>query len=184
MISQIALFYAHQPGKPVPDRKAFHSWIAEQFFHLPFIVEWAEGDVYRSFAHLKAEVKATGVIRISRDHNRSLFDPRINLLFRAVHDSDHLYLGADFTLFGEILACKRFISRCRCRKTQQLLFSEIVGQACAAVYFGAFLPQKFVPFPPSLMEQALYSPERYFGTHSLYLSSTLNHPISTKSLTA
>lgn len=86
------------------------------------------------------------IMKISSDHNDSKLLPgELNLQFRAVHDYIHYILQAPFTAAGEIKVYnfqKRFHQGGIC---QQILFSEVVLQACYAEYFKRFAPvQKVV----------------------------------------
>lgn len=114
---------------------------------LPFVsVRFVAGQPYANHIELTNEIKASGAMYISTDFNESILLPgELNLQFRAVHDYIHYILQAPFTAAGEIKVYnfqKRFHQAGVC---QQILFSEVVLQACYAEYFKKFAPiQKIV----------------------------------------
>lgn len=79
-----------------------------------------------------------GILYISSLHNNSpLFPNELNLQFRAIHDYIHLTknFGCDYE--GEYLT---FIEQSKglSKEAKQVLFSEIVLQACYCLYTGNF----------------------------------------------
>lgn len=115
---------------------------------LPFVggVEYVGGQPYNNHTELTEDIKLRNRMLISYDFNDSKLLPgELNLQFRAVHDYIHYILQAPFTATGEIKVYnfqKRFHQAGVC---QQILFSEVVLQACYAEYFKKFAPiQKVV----------------------------------------
>lgn len=155
MLSQIVALYETSLPATLADLHEFQRWIAEQFHDLPYTVEFVDRNPYRNFAQMQSEVKSSRVLSISALNNHSMFDPHINLQFRAVHDADHLRHGFRFDLFGEQQACRVFVERCRDEQGRNALFCEILGQACVALSKGIFARQKLVHFPLKLRERAL-----------------------------
>jgi hypothetical protein len=78
-------------------------------------------------------------MKISADFNDSRLLPgKLNLQFRAVHDYLHYVLQAPFTAEGEIQVYG-LQKKLHCSAIgQQILFSEVVLQACYCEYFGKF----------------------------------------------
>ena len=154
-IREIAEYYSRTPGRPFPDQTGFQRWIAQQYHRLPLPIEYVDYDPYRSLEHMNAETASSGRLRITRRNNESIFDPSANLMFRAVHDHDHLRHRCDFGAFGEICACRVISNRCGDELGRALLFSEIIGQACVALVNGEFDDQKFVWFPRRTRDRML-----------------------------
>ena len=109
------------------------------FEGLPVRVVFVDFDPYANLKQLSDDILVNGRMLISRMNNDSkLLGPYINLKFRAVHDYLHYTLQAPFTAEGEI---KVFALQKKFHPSaisQQILFSEVVLQACYAEYFGKF----------------------------------------------
>lgn len=108
----------------------------------PFVtVEFVKGQPYKDHHELTHDIKRNQLMKISSDHNDSCLLPNeLNLQFRAVHDYIHYILQAPFTAMGEVKVYnfqKRFHQAGIC---QQILFSEVVLQACYCEYYGEFAP--------------------------------------------
>ena len=155
MMEDIAEQYCRTPNSQFPDIHSFQRWIAEAYSRLPMPIEFVDYDPYRSLAQMQAEVNSSGILRITTRNNESLFDPKVNLMFRAVHDTDHIRNNCDFGIHGEQQACRVITNRCRDELGKTLLFSEILGQACVARVRGDFEEQKYVRFPRRMRERAL-----------------------------
>ncbi|CAM2005272.1 hypothetical protein APED_01295 [Acanthopleuribacter pedis] len=155
LVTTISDQYTSSPSRLFPDLPDFEHWIADQYSRLPLRVEFVDFDPYRALEPMRAEVASTRVLQITTRHNESVFDPRINLMFRAVHDVDHIHHRCRFDLHGEVKACRAISARCGDEMGRALLFSEIVGQACVALAEGDFQQQKFVLFPLTLRDQVL-----------------------------
>lgn len=84
-------------GVRLQDQEDFERWIHEQFAQMPFQTEWVDYDPYRDSESMRIDFAATKRLKISAKHNESIFDPKTNLMFRAVHDFDHCKLGLPFT---------------------------------------------------------------------------------------
>lgn len=153
--AQMVWKYQHHHGSKVANKHEFERWVLEQFHALDVGVEFVDYDPYPHLEALLVDVNATGGMKVSALHNKSSFDPYVNLCFRAVHDVDHLQSKSAFGLDGEIEACKRMLGRCRDPHAQQLIFCEIVMQAMVAVHTGTFPIQKFVPFTLPERDQVL-----------------------------
>ena len=155
LLRKLANHYHRSPGIAVPDRDGFQRWIADAYHRLPLRVQFVDHDPYHGLNHMKAETDSTGILKITTRNNESVLDPQVNLMFRAVHDSDHIRYLCDFGAAGELRACRIFSSRCGDEMGRALLFSEIAGQACVAVVNGTFDEQKFVWYPRSWRDEAL-----------------------------
>ena len=160
-LETIAHLYRCLPGENFPDHTGFQHWIVRQYLDLPVRVEFVSYDPYPGMEAMRVDTQATGVLKISALHNRSILDPHVNLMFRAVHDYDHLRYGYGFHANGERMACRAILSRCSDNDAHALLFSEIVAQAYAAQTFGTFEPQKFVRIHSSIRDAVLLNPTSF-----------------------
>lgn len=155
MFFQIVTLYDTSPSVVLADLDGFQRWITQQYRAIPLHVAFVERNPYRTVSQMMCEIRSSGILYISALHNVSIFDPVVNLRFRAVHDVDHLRHGFRFDLHGEQQACRVFVERCRDVHGRNALFCEILGQACVALAKGAFPKQKLVRFPRKLRERAL-----------------------------
>ncbi len=159
MISWIAKLYLKSPSQTFRPLLSFQNWIMEQYNKIPTTIDFVDYEPYPDVWSMKSEMESTGRMKITTLHNKSIFDPIVNLYFRAVHDFDHILGGCNFNNEGEKQACRMLLNRCRDPEAQALLFSEIYGQACVQHTTGKFANQKFVKFPKSIQTKALsYSP--------------------------
>lgn len=118
------------------------AWIGREFSLIPCRVEFAHNDI--SLAECKASFVKSGILYISTAYNVHPFlSKEDNAKFRAVHDWHHIKAGVDDTLAGEFATFKHAI-RTAPKCIHWMLFSEVVLQAAAAVYFGEFQAQKLV----------------------------------------
>jgi len=154
-VIDLADYYHRMPGSDFPDRSTFQRLVVGQYNRLPFRVEFVDHDPCRSLETMRVDMASTGNLKITTRNNDSLLDPQVNLMFRAVHDYDHIRYGCDFTAHVELRACRVITNRCGDEWGRALLFSEIVGQACVAVAFGKFGEQKYVPYPLEIRDRAL-----------------------------
>ena len=152
---QIALCYLRHPGATFTEINLFQRWIHEQFVRLPIRVEWVRYDPYPDAESMQIDVASTGILKVTTQHNEFIFDPKVNLYFRAVHDYDHCRYGLDFGFDGERQVAQVSMNRCRSLLGRQLIFSEVVAQAAVALETGRFPKQKFVPFPESLIDEVI-----------------------------
>ena len=104
------------------------------------------------FADIRADV-TQGHLLISTQFNQSeLLGAEINLLFRAIHDTHHVKLNADFSWQGECASTRYIMSLTDNVLFQQLLFSEILGQSAVCLYTGQFPEhQKVVLFEREIL---------------------------------
>jgi len=119
----------------------FRKEVEEAFGKLPsnLWVEYESGQPYNNLEELTEDIKERQVMHISTDHNESVLLPdKLNLQFRAVHDYLHYTLQQPFTAVGEINVFKMQRKFHSTGISQQILFSEVVLQACYAEYFGKF----------------------------------------------
>lgn len=109
---------------------------------IPFVsVVSVGGQPYKDHHELTADIKNHKRLRISHDYNESRLLPNeLNLQFRAVHDYIHYILQAPFTAMGELQVYKFQKKFHQFGVRQQILFSEVVLQACYSEYFGRFAP--------------------------------------------
>lgn len=128
---------------PWPSELAsLQAWIGREFASIPCRVDFWQGDI--SLAECKSSFAQSGVLNISTAHNLHPFLSKAdNAKFRSIHDWHHIETGGDDSLAGE------FATFCHATRTAPkcihwILFSEIVLQAAAAVYFGEFQTQKLV----------------------------------------
>ena len=121
---------------------SLRAWIGREFAAIPCKVEFWQGDI--SLAECKEHFSKSGILNISTAYNIHPFlSKEDNAKFRAIHDWHHIETGADDTLAGEFATFNHAI-RMAPKCIHWILFSEIVLQAAAAVYFGNFQAQKLV----------------------------------------
>ena len=121
---------------------SLQAWIGREFAAIPCKVEFWQGDI--SLAECKAHFAKSGILNISTAYNvHPLLSKEDNAKFRAVHDWHHIETGADDSLAGEFATFEHAV-RMAPKCIHWILFSEIVLQAAAAIYFGNFQAQKLV----------------------------------------
>ena len=155
LVQSVADRYESGEASELHDKDGLQRWIADLFHRLPYRIEWVEHDPYRSLETMRAEVNASKTLQITTRNNESVFDPAVNLMFRAVHDADHIAHTCDFDVGGELRAGRIMTARCGDPWGRALIFSEIIAQACVAVAFGNFSRQKFVRFPRRFRKEIL-----------------------------
>ena len=121
---------------------SLRAWIGREFAAIPCKVEFWQGDI--SLAECKEHFCKSGILNISIAHNsHPLLSKADNAKFRAIHDWHHIETSADDGLAGEFATFEHAV-RMAPKCIHWILFSEIVLQAAAAVYFGEFQAQKLV----------------------------------------
>ena len=148
----VALSYLRHRGAVLSGRDCFQRWVNEQFMRLPIRHEWVNYDPYPDSECMRIDLAATGILKITTRNNQAVLDPKVNLMFRAVHDFDHCRFGYRFGMGGETLAGRSIMSRCADQTGRQFVFSEIIAQAAVHLETGRFPKQKFVPFPVGLID--------------------------------
>lgn len=136
-----ALTYERYKGVTVNPEivSELHDYINRSFRKLPVPVQFV--DIELTCEDMRRTYHDTHVLAISSLHNNSdLFPGLLNLKFRAIHDYVHLTKGYACNYEGEY---RTFLEQSRGLSygAKQVLFSEIVLQACYCLYFGAF-PEK------------------------------------------
>lgn len=98
-----------------------------------------------------------GHLLVSTKFNESrLLGSRVNLIFRAIHDTHHARLNVDFSWQGECASARYIMSLTKNVLFQQLLFSEILGQSAVCLYTGMFPDeQKIVLFEPPILHKLM-----------------------------
>jgi hypothetical protein len=126
---------------PDIDIREFRYEVNQAYFNInkAIDVQFVDGQPYASVEELTMDIRANKRMRISHDHNESRLLPGMhNLYFRAVHDYLHYILQAPFNAEGEIKVYK-LQKKCHVSEiSKQILFSEVVLQACYCEYFGKF----------------------------------------------
>ena len=118
------------------------AYIRREFAAIPCRVAFWDGDI--SLAECRASFTKSGILNISVAYNSHPFLSKAdNAKFRAIHDWHHIETGADDSLSGEMVAYNH-AARTAPKRIAWMLFSEIVLQAAAAVYFNEFQAQKLV----------------------------------------
>lgn len=114
--------------------------------HIKF--EMTEEDPYSSMEEMREDVKGKGVLKIyTGESHHPIWTPEENCIFRAVHDAlGHLAgykkgKGHRFDLRGEIGVYNRQL-KVVSPDARDALFTELVGQVCAAIVTGKFQKQK------------------------------------------
>lgn len=120
----------------------FKTWIDVEFNALPCEVKFWSGDI--SLSECRAEFIKSGALNVSTANSSHPFlTDHQNARFRAVHDWHHLETGADDSLNGEHSTFCHAAAIAP-HSITWILFSEIVLQAAAYIYFGEFQAQKLV----------------------------------------
>ena len=116
-------------------------------------VEFVDGQPYDSAEQMSAEIKKTGIMKISKDFNQSeVFGEVENLYFRAVHDYyGHLAARGHetddskittFDLEGELRAYNGHLKMLGKSDMARAVFTEVIGQASYNLFYGDFPDQK------------------------------------------
>lgn len=110
--------------------------------------EMTDKDPYSSMEEMREDVKEKGVLKIyTGESHHPIWTPEENWIFRAVHDAlGHLAgykkgKGHRFDLRGEIGVYNRQL-KVVSPQARDALFTELVGQVCAALVTGKFQKQK------------------------------------------
>lgn len=103
---------------------------------------------YDNAAQMSADVKQTGVLKISVDYsNHPFFSVEDNIVFRSVHDYIvHIEGGKPFGLKGEIQAYNLH-AKLVPEVGKPAIFTEVVGQACYHEIYNKFPEQKCAILP-------------------------------------
>jgi hypothetical protein len=118
------------------------AWIDAEFNAIPCEVQFWSGDI--SLSECKEYFAKFGQLNISTANSSHPFlTEHQNARFRAIHDWHHIETGANDSLEGE------HSTYCHAASIAPLnigwiLFSEIVLQAAASIYFNEFQAQKLV----------------------------------------
>lgn len=157
----VAEAYKAAPSKTPAGEKAFAALLRHIQTMFPQVksrvnVEFVGGDieqVYPTADLMDQRVRDTHTLLTDTAYNQSdAFGPEGNLELRSIHDYlAHLkgHPGSGhanaFNLEGELRAYNAHLHLVGCQaKAAPALFTEIVGQVCHQVYFGAFPKQKIV----------------------------------------
>jgi len=123
----------------------FQDETEQSFTCIPIRVDFVEGQPYANHIELTNDIKLNKRMQVSTDFNDSKLLPNdLNLKFRAAHDWLHYTLQAPFDAVGEIKVFKYQKLHYSKGLMQDILFSEVVLQACYAEYFGNFAPTQKV----------------------------------------
>ena len=110
-------------------------------------VIFVDEDPYTDDDHMRQEVARTGVLKIWQGGTtHPVFEPELNLKFRAVHDyMAHIqaigFSGAGFDMKGEVQAYNAHLHTIP-PEAAPALFTEVVGQAAFFINNGYFPEQK------------------------------------------
>lgn len=105
---------------------------------------FVDGQPYETYEQMKADFEANRHLKISKDFSdTSIFgDARVNWMFRAVHDMQHIDLKLDFSPEQEFMITYKMIQDYRQRGLSQLdidlLTIEMQGQVIYFVETGTF----------------------------------------------
>jgi len=140
----LAAQYLTSPAAMPTDRELamLRGWIRAEFQRIPVAVRFEGADI--DLPEMLQRWEASGVLFISIESiSHPFLTDAENALFRAVHDWHHIFVDADSTLNGEMLA---FEHACRTAPPEihWMLRSEILLQAAACIATGDFQPQKLV----------------------------------------
>ena len=121
------------------EKTEFRTEVEQAFKLLPVRAVFVDFNPYSNVKQLSNDIVHNNRMLISAEHNESRLLPgNLNLKFRAVHDYLHYVLQAPFTASGEIEVYKLQKKFHKEGISQQILFSEVVLQACYQEYFGKF----------------------------------------------
>lgn len=100
-------------------------------------------DEYKTQSEMKADFKKTGSLKISIDYSdHPIFSVEDNIVFRCVHDFIvHILGNHGFSPKGEIASYNTH-AKLVPPNAKPAIFTEIIGQTCAAIYTGDFAKQK------------------------------------------
>lgn len=138
------IYYRYKDNFPELTKKQlalFRKEVNFAFDSLPknLEVKYVKGQPYANLFELTHDIKWKNTLQVSTDHNESELLPGIlNLSFRAVHDYLHYTLQQPFDARGEINVFKIQKKFHSVGISQQILFSEVVLQACFAEHYGSF----------------------------------------------
>lgn len=139
------------------------------FEAIPVDVEFTDSDPYESYEEMCKEVGRTRTMKIfAGGSHPEYITPEENRKARAVHDwYGHMAMGVDFSLEGE-WAKWNGMRHHYGKATQRLLFTEVVGQLCAASVVGGFdaddFEQRGIIAPQEWIERS----EHYMRVFSPY----------------
>lgn len=146
-VQALARIYDESPSLEVSpgtkqDLKILIDFLYEQ---LPYAIRFVDFQPYENHTQMIEAVQNGGPLLISSQFNDSvIFDSETNLKFRAVHDSHHIALNADFSIVGEYATFEEIARLTENTTIRQVLYSEIVLQAASAIVNGEFKLQKLV----------------------------------------
>lgn len=121
---------------------AFTAWIDSEFQAIPCEVQFWSGDI--SLSECKEHFAKCGTLNISTANSSHPFlTEQHNARFRAVHDWHHIETGSNDSLEGEH-STYCHAAAIAPHAISWILFSEIVLQAAASIYFKEFQAQKLV----------------------------------------
>ena len=141
-----AIATAYQTGKPqVPtatELRLFDAWLRQRFEPLRCLTDFVLQEIDPE--HFMHHWYHTGALLISMANSEHPFwSLEQNMMFRAIHDADHILTLRRFDWEGEIAtyhkACETAPER-----IHWILASEILGQAAVAIETHAFPLQKLV----------------------------------------
>lgn len=145
-MDRTAIATAYQNGTPqVPtatELRLFDTWLRKRFETLRPLTDFVlqEVDPEDFMAHWYD----TGRLLISMANSEHPFwSLEQNMMFRAIHDADHLLTLRQFDWQGEVAAYRKACETAP-ERIHWILGSEILGQAAVAIETGAFPLQKLV----------------------------------------
>jgi hypothetical protein len=171
-VKYLADEYLRRSGAKISalDKRRLHDYLIETYMDnvrlwqsivpQPITLDYVPGQPYEFYETMRDSMLGDApTLLISTDFNESpLWGPTLNLLFRAMHDIDHVMFGFDFSFQGEVEVFRhswRHHHHGDKRLWQQVLFSEVVAQAAVKETYGDFPAQKFVVFDAAYIDQWL-----------------------------
>lgn len=131
--TQIAKAYENLKHSPeCPEVRGAYTQFAleieQQFLTIPVMVEFVEGDAYRTSAEMFADIENNNTLKIWNGGEPHELIADVNLKFRAVHDYFGHYKGRNnFSYEGESKAYKLH-SAMFSSLANKALFTETIGQ--------------------------------------------------------
>ena len=128
--------------------QSLNQFVHEMYAHITIVrgidFLFVDGQPYRTYEEMKEDFEANKRLKISKDFSEtSIFgDAKVNWMFRAVHDMQHIDLGLDVSPEQEFMITYKMIQDYRQRGLSQLdidlLTIEMLGQVIYFVETGNF----------------------------------------------
>lgn len=145
----LAEYYIDHAGATITpeDNQEFFELIDGLYRALPMKVSIVNYEPYSNLKGITYDIARHGRLKVSSLNNEpyeKLMSCATNLKFRAVHDYHHYMTQGEFNYSGELATFEYIAKLCRSPRMQDIMYSEIVLQACYSLEYGHFPIQKVV----------------------------------------